>query len=313
MIQLCSATYDKLFDENEKVSGKYLIKLLSFLYDAFLNATKSILQVINNAIRTSGHLFNVLNSHAYNFHSRKFDNLSWMHLCNQYLRALSVKIDQAIIDVMTTISDNRSWKQRLNAKKQAWGACQALSPILHFAAAIGFVNCGSVRNAIIQLIRCVEHSHHLAEKITVGAVKTLCAIETNTWHLFPAEDGIRGVCFAICLMKLELKRLSKDVKNLLQAVMVNLLGCISSHDVLTCLSQKEMSEGDIQYLYGWLVDQEVGPEPFRVFGQFLAYPAIQADISLVQRYQSRATYEARKRRKSGGSLEELIDSDEDEL
>jgi len=275
-----------------------------------------LIQVITNAIRTSGHLFNLLKDRTCIFDANLDDNVAWTRLCTNFLHVLGQKIDQAILDKVTTTSEDRSWQQRSNTKKQAWGACQTLSPILQYTATSGDIDRDAVRQAIVHLIHCIEYSHKINEKITVGATTSLCAISVDTWSSFSGREGIRGLCLAACLTKVKLVSLPSGVKDQLYTIMDNLLRCVSDHDILTCLGHKGVSQENIQYLYGWMVDRNLGSIPFESFGRVLSYPSLQSDISLIQRFQSRATYEERKRRQSGGDLSELLlddDSDEDEL
>ena len=67
-----------------------------------------------------------------------------------------------------------------------------------------------------------------------------------------------------------------------------------------------------------VVIENIESNLFESFGRvMLHHPSIQMDVSLAQRFQSRATYAARKRRLRGANEDELEcfdeDSDEDEL
>jgi len=237
--------------------------------------------------------------------------------CSQFLAAFGSKIDRAILDV-TNVSENRSWKHRLNAKKQAWGACQAFDPILLFAAKEGGVDRESIRDAVLHLINCVENSDQINKKITISAVNSLNNIQTVTWKQLSAYNGMQGRCLAACLAKVESKILPKSVKDQLQGIVGNLLHDISDKDIFACLNHNDISQEHIHYLYGWMVIEDIESNLFESFGRvMLHHPSIQMDVSLAQRFQSRATYAARKRRLRGANEDELEcfdeDSDEDEL
>lgn len=271
--------------------------------------------MIHNAIRTSGHLFSLANTRSKYYAAEESSTLSLVCLCSKFLIALGTKIDQAILDV-TNISEGRSWKHRLNAKKQAWGACQAFAPILQFSAEMGGGDGDLICNSIAHLVNCVENCHQINQKITIGAMNSLEAVEIATWKSLPARNGIRGRCLAACLTKVELKSLSKSLQDQMHVMIERMLFNAHALDAHTCLSHDDLTQEHVHYLYGWMVANDVGSDLFELFSTVIIDPSIEMDVSLVQRFQSRAIYAARKRRLSG-NLDELEfygeDSEEDEL
>ncbi len=238
-----------------------------------------------------------------------------------FLEALGAKIDRAILDVTDVLLENRSWKHRLNAKKQAWGACQAFDPIILFVAKEGGVHLDSILDAILHLVKCVENSDEINKKIATSAVNSLHNVQSATWkQLSVPGNGIRGRCLAACLAKVESKTLPEPVKKQLQNICGNVLNDISDEDIFTCINHNDITQENIHYLYGWMVEQGANYDLFEAFGRVMLHnPSIHMDISLAQRFQSRALYASRNKRLKGDDSndEELDlfddDGEEDEL
>jgi hypothetical protein len=189
---------------------------------------------------------------------------------------------------------------------------------LLFAAKAGGLDGDSMKVAVSHLINCVEYSDQINEKITLAAVKCLSNVDAYTWRHLSTDDGIQGHCLAACLTKVESKALPILVRDHLSEMIGDLLHNISDEDILTCFNHNDISQEHIHYLYGWMVDQDLESNIFESFGRvLLLHPSIQMDVSIAQRFQSRATYAARKRRPSGGNLDDPDcfdeDSEEDEL
>ena len=205
----------------------------------------------------------------------------------------------------------------MNSKKQAWGACQTFIPILKFAGKLKDTDQDAIRNAILQLIYCVEYAQKTNEKITIGAANSLSEIGKDMWESLSGANGIRGLCLAACLAKGRLSVLPFGVKENLHAIILNILPYLDDYDIVICLKHNETGQEDVEYLYGWMVDNDVGPFPFEAFGRNLSNHSLLYDVSLTQKFQSRAIYEARKRRRSVGDHNEMLESgecsDEDEL
>ncbi len=235
---------------------------------------------------------------------------------------LGRKINLAIMDTAFT-SESRSWKQRSNAKKHAWGACQALLPIFRFVTIIvnGASSGEGTRTALVYLIQCLEHMDRINEKILVGAAATLAAVPVDIWFSVSVQVGqsIPGICLATCLTKAGPASTKSGTREKIDRILEVLLACIDDNGILTCLDHADLSQETIQFLYTWMVDHDVGAQVYESFGRILPLSHLRSDVSMIQKFQSRAIFEARKARRSFNQSEQddllLLDedSDEDEL
>jgi len=208
----------------------------------------------------------------------------------------------------------------MNSKKQAWGACQTCTPILQFLNNLQCKGQDAVRNGILQLIYCVEYAEKTNEKITIAAVSSLNEIGKDMWLSISGIDGTRGLCLAACIKIASLTSLPPGVRQNLHAIMLTILPYLDDHDITIFHVNSIATAGsheNVEYLYGWMVENEVGPVLFQEFGKSLCNPSLCYDVSIIQKFHSRAIYEARKRRRSVGNNHEMLeseeDSDEDEL
>ncbi len=220
--------------------------------------------------------------------------------------------------------ESRSWRQRSSAKKHAWGACQALLPIFQFFAIITNGDSGGegIRTALVHLIQCLEHMDRMNAKILMGAATTLAAVPVDIWYSVSVQVGqsIPGICLATCLTKTGLPGTQSGIRHKIDRILEILLACIDDNGILTCLDHADLSQEMIQYLYTWMVDHDVGAQVYESFGRILPLSHLRSDVSMIQRFQSRAIFEARKARRSFNQSEQddhlmLLDedSDEDEL
>jgi len=291
LVRLSEVAYKHIFDENDKVVG--------------------------NAIRTLGHLCDILYNCDYKRTLRSCDKLASIKLCGEAALELGSVIGLAIFDVTDTSSNQRSWRQRNHAKRNAWGACNALSSILCSDVAREKVNHEGVKTALVQMIKCVQHAQSLNDKITTGAVSTLSLVPIDTYGYHSDNQSISGLCIASCLINLE--TVGSSFKKLISELMRHHLQSPTQRDILTCLNHADLSIGSIQYLYGWMVANNIDAVCFECVGETLKLSHYSSDVSLIQKFKSRA--ERKRRDENAATLFHTVrshhddddDSDEDEL
>jgi len=293
LIQFCDATFERLHDSNEKVVG--------------------------NGIRTIGHLFHLL----YNFHDivqiRTDDSDKWIRLCGNVANALAKKIQIALLDATDLSNQRRSWRHRSHAKRHAWGACHALSSLLGCNAARAKDNREGVKAALHQLIRCVELAHIINEKIAVSAMSTLQEIPHQTWTSNTGD--LVGQCLAACLIQagaitkasIGLKR--EVFEDGTRSMISNVMEWVNHQDILICLSHQDVSHSTINFMYSWMVENKIQSKRYEQFGIALQCSEFSSDISLIQKFQSRAAFRERQEQEpvQVELYQELTCQDEDEL
>ena len=104
--------------------------------------------------------------------------------------------------------------------------------------------------------------------------------------------------------------------------MKNMLYFATIDDIVSCFKQSDTSQSTIDFLYNWMVENESDYRCFEWVGKAVLSSNIDVDISLVQKFTSRALYEQRKEHLSlpgldpepGDSLKTHNETqDEDEL
>lgn len=288
MQKLCRVVYESLFDENDKV--------------------------VSNAIRTSGHFYTLLNLQILKSDEIPTGMDTYLELSDRFLKKLGDIINQAVEDAIQ-VSETKSWKQRMNTKKQAWGACQAYSSILQYSSLSRNLPNEIFEMAILNLIRCVECAHDVNEKIIASALSCLTLIDVETWKSISFESGIRGRCLSACLSKKALKSFIPSIERDVHLIMSSLTFSLNDQDIQSLLTGHENIQENLENLYLWMVDNASPSQMFESFGDALLTTSMNLDFSLAQRFKSRAVCTKRRLR----SMEDLrpsesdASSDDDEL
>ena len=122
------------------------------------------------------------------------------------VESLSCKIETALSDVSVTEDSKnqkppkRSWKQRSNTKKHAWGSCRCLSSILLTSTNLSILE---IRRALSALINCIRYYDNLNEKIPAAAISTLSIIPREIWSQQSSGDySAIGYRISVCLVLL---------------------------------------------------------------------------------------------------------------
>ena len=296
--------------DNEFVQKLPLLRLSEVTFKRLVDSDE---KVVGNAIRTLGHLSNLLyNNHNIEIHLHTYERVTWVKLCGDISQELSSKIVLSVNDVVDALNQ-RSWRQRSHAKRHAWGSCQALSSVLCCKVAEEEMNRAGVKAAIQSLIKCIRYAHLMNEKIVHGALSTLVKIPREIYMLFSDIGSLSGLCFAVCLIKLE-----SDIayKQPIYDLMKHLLNVMNYFDFESCLNCDDLSENNVEYLYNWMVSNEVQAQHFESIAGAFEFTSFNSNVSLFQKFQSRAEKKRRNENSVINSHEYTSvqdDDDEDEL
>lgn len=296
--------------DNEFVQKLPLLQLSEVTFKHLVDSDE---KVVGNAIRTLGHLCNLLyNNHSIEVNLHTYEKMTWVKLCGLISQELSSKIELSVTDVVDALNQ-RSWRQRSHAKRHAWGSCQALSSILCCKVAEEETNRAGVKAAIHSLIKCIRNAQLMNEKIVYGALSTLVKIPREIYILFSDLSSLSGLCFAVCLIKLENDTAYKQP---IYDLMKHLLNVMNYFDFVSCLNCEDLSENNVEYLYNWMVSNEVQAQHFESVAGAFEFTSFNSNVSLFQKFRSRAEKKRRNENtivNSNGFAIDEDDDDEDEL
>jgi len=288
---LCISVYKCLDDKNEKVIG--------------------------NAIRTIGHLVSILYDQVTPQQAEACAQ-EMTELCRKVACKLTCKINHAINDA-TNESTKLTWKQRSNAKRHAWGACNSLKSLFGCSYARKKENQEAFSNALSELIRCVELIQILNEKIVISALSTLTSIPPMTWHYFGGKNVLgNGLAVCINIMYRDNNKES-NVKPILigeiRAMLLSLVNLATEADFYNCFASDDLSASMVEFLYCWMVDQKLEA---RIYSTVSSVFQRQSDLGdkvemyIVQKFSSRALHEHKKENQEFTNSSDCIEG-EDEL
>ena len=257
-------------------------------------------KVVGNAIRTSGHLLNLLRSYGH-----KGFVLMSEPLYRDTISILTQKLKLAL-DIAEGKAVNMSWKQRSFAKKHSWGACHTLGGLLQCASSENESNHKLFLPAISQMIHCIQISDRLAEKVTAAAAAALKQIPMDVWTEFCGgmttiiSDGLVA-CLVVVYEESRGHRttkLSLAVRTDIQDLLDQFLAISSADDAISSFSNETISPGTLDFLYSWMVNKGSKSSSFDSIATALTSNdrAGEFEISIEQRFSSRARHERRRER-----------------
>ena len=266
-------------------------------------------KVIGNAIRTTGYIFFLVDETLDIYPSMvSNEKKQWVEQFRGAVSEMAFKINAAKNDALGK-STKRSWKQRSYTKKHAWGACQALSFLLQCSCTRDERVYDKVMYALQELILCITISSVLNAKITAGALAAIKNVPDSLWEI-SSGAGLAGCCLSKCLIvATNTPQCSNDV----YIIMEKMILCSNDVDLRICLQQPDISLSAIDFFYGWMVKKKMIASCFIKFSMALEHSCHRHDISLVQKFQSRAVYLERKQQHvSRNELSSFYPKSEDE-
>ena len=271
-------------------------------------------KVVNNAIRAAGHL-GFLGLHQQLLYRPFNDDYNWSRLYRELVTAINLKIALAV----DSSGAQRSWKERSNAKKHAWGACHALGSLLQGSETICHANINTSRASLELLIRCLDGTSSETEKILTASSNAILHIPIPSLQIISHRRGLLGLAMFKCTNTLlEAKASFLPYQQKRMSVTADLLNhLLKAMSILDATSLSRIaSTGLLEFLYDWMVEHKVSADAFESLA--LAFDTSSGSVSLQQRFASRAMQ--RQRREIENGIEEVVfgmepvdDSDEDEL
>jgi hypothetical protein len=117
------------------------------------------------------------------------------------VESLSGKVANALV-AASTGKNTLSWKERSVSKKHGWGACNSLGLLLQSNEAREGANAEACLAALQILVECVQQFWSLNEKIAIGAMSALGALEPTVLSEVAGKSGLIGSTLAICAVHL---------------------------------------------------------------------------------------------------------------
>ena len=272
-------------------------------------------KVVGNAIRTLGHLCNLLYRPSSDLCTASYNNHLSIQFCGNAALELSRKINLALDDVTDSLNQ-RSWRQRSFAKRHAWGSSQALASIVCNKFALECTNRHGIQSALNAMIRCIRYCHLVNEKIVSGSIATLSSVPIENYCSQNNFDSTCGKALAVCLMALGSAKVSVAHKGSIADLMKYLLRGMNHFDVISCLNHQDLSQSNVQELYNWMVTTNMTAILFDKVAEALQLCQFSSDVSLLQKFKSRAEMKRRYEMSTNKSVQnelQLHDDDEDEL
>lgn len=278
----------------------------------FLTWHTSSLQVVNNAIRTIGHLVSLTFRPPY-IDSGAFHEWSVTSFYDYVLGELDRKIETAL---MSETCRNASWKQRSTAKRHGWGACNALALVLDCDKAFTESNLIQAQDSLRLLVQCIDEAGSLHEKVASAATAAIRKISDTALTIISNEAGIVGMALSPCLLQLyrvshnehyrtrwfvintnshviiQVKMQHENKARLeleLKLLLAHLLRATTISDACYLLRQEDIGKSTLEFLYEWMVDENMPLGAFESFALALQRRDLMEahDVGLQQKFASR--------------------------
>lgn len=267
-----------------------------------------------NAIRSVGHWGSILASRI----GKDQSNLQHLKCLVSAIQGLSFRVGRTLALASPEQQAQMSWKERSAAKKHGWGACYSLGRIL---GSIHDCNEGSdleesVSNAVKQLVQCLTQSALLSEKVVLAAMVALRAIKPLVLVGVTGKSGLIGETLVVCcLVLLSQQQQISNPKFVDESarLLSHFLSCASISDVVIVLKHEETSKATLESLYRWMVENELEGRAFEIFALGMLRPGLVHDVSLEQRFASRAMMQYKKEQSISLNSGDVEDDGGDEL
>jgi hypothetical protein len=114
----------------------------------------------------------------------------------------------------------------------------------------------------------------------------------------------------------ELKSSTPVINSYIVSTISTLMRCLHDQDITFFLNGNENIQENVENLYFWMVENSAESRMFEAFGMALSNSSLNFDISLIQKFRSRAIYEERRQCHVTGNFiphDSDLSSDDDEI
>ena len=278
-------------------------------------------KVVKNSIRSIGIYGNLLVccllDYPENFVFSSYEILS------KIVESLTLKLGNALRSALREKALKLTWKERSAAKKHGWGACYSLGLVFEGLSVEMFTNkyndlVLSCSEAIRYLVLCSKNYKNLNEKIVLASMIALCKLSNNLLTLNDYDGGYTGDALISCiLLHHNLKEHNVTVSSKLvtqnENLLRHLLHSASLKTAIKVLNDEYITTNIMESMYLWMVDQPLPSSAFEIFANAFQQGKSWSDVSIEQRFASRAVQKYKQARLSD-TISVLMDSNEgDEL
>lgn len=191
-----------------------------------------------------------------------------------------------------------SWKQRSAAKKHGWGACHSLALVLNCDQALSDTNISHSRNALKALLQCIILIDSINKKVAAAATAAVRKISQERLLALSDASGVTGYAMRTCMLVVQGQDTSRASHPRMQSetelLLKHLLQAASIYDVCCMLKGEEISDIHLDFLYTWMVDNDLAAESFESLALALQRRDLADDVAWQQRFASRALQRQRK-------------------
>jgi hypothetical protein len=205
-----------------------------------------------------------------------------------YLRHVVQALSDSIQSALLLCRDGvllLTWKQHSKAKKQGWGACNALAVLFenHFASSSGCdENTWSIyKTAVSHLMDCVANLTRLHEKVALSTVAALVKLERSSFATLVASTGKVGMSLVSCVDFLfqdhHDRPLNEQMHREVGALLTLLLSCATPTHVREAL-QSHSFVSQLDRLFTWMVEADHPTAWFQSFCEALFHDSCQGGV-----------------------------------
>jgi hypothetical protein len=217
-----------------------------------------------------------------------------------YLQHVVQALRDSIRSVLLLCNDGvhlLTWKQRSKAKKQGWGACNALAVLFenHFATSSGYedMTWSIYETAVSSLMDCIANLTRLHEKVAMSAVAALVKLDRSSFATLVASTDKVGMSLVSCADFLFQDRHDRPQHEQMQrevaALLTLLLFCTTPAHVRDAL-QSHSFVARLDRMFAWMVEADYPTAWFQCFCEALFHVSCQGDIPVhvQQQFANRA-------------------------
>lgn len=246
-------------------------------------------QIVNNSIRTIGHLISLTFNAPY-LDSGVLGEWDSHSLYNSVLTGLNEKVETSL---KLHACRGSTWKERSQTNKHGWGSCNSLALVLECNEAARTESLDLSQCSLGLLVECIDKAGIIHEKVASAATAAVRRISDTKLAEISGESGIIGMALKPCLIQLyQMKkaqrrnqpRLTQELSHLLH----HLLKATTISDACFLVKQEDVDKSTIDFLYDWMVDEDVALVSFESFALALQRKDLMDDAALQQKFASRA-------------------------
>ena len=234
--------------------------------------------MLANAIRTIGHLSRHIHGHEQCSADDPSGSASQLQ---RLIVILTCKVNGSLN------CEGLSWKRRKGIQKLAWGSANTLGELLGFDIILR-LNVEVVSSAVASLLKCIDHSRSINEKVITASVQALVKLPATVWRHLSRKCNTVANGLATCFSYLHDSTSAPHQHDM--EVITNTLLIASRKEDFSRLFGPNDSSFPALFMYNWIVKFDVGPAVLQEIAASVGekQSELVIDVSVAQMFLSRA-------------------------